>query len=258
MPISLNQVLDQRSHRITSSQQSRHFAVSLVFHGLAVAFFLLMPIFLAKPPEPFDYIAVTVVPPNALGSEDPPPQRPEPPKKKETPPPPPPPPPKEEPPPKVEPDRPVLATQPKEPPPKPPPKESPKPPPETQTPPASPLADPPKRKGNPLGNPLGASTTEATLGVEDPNFTYGYYLDRIVSMISQNWNRPPVGGDVKDALIHFRILRDGTVEQLILKRSSGDDVFDRTAIGAVKVTSPLPPLPKGYKRDYLGINLIVK
>ena len=257
MSIPLNQVLDQRSHRITSAQRSRHFAVSLAGHGLVIAFFLLMPIFLAKPPEPFDYVAVTVVPPKALGVEDPPPQRPDPPPKKKEAPPPPPPPPKKEPP-KVEPDRPVLATQPKEEAPKPPPKAEPKPAPKTPAPPASPLADPPKRKGNPLGNPLGASTTEATLGVEDPNFTYGYYLDRIVSMISQNWNRPPVGGEVKDALIYFRILRDGTVEQLTLKRSSGDEVFDRTAMGAVKATSPLPPLPKGYKRDFLGINLIVK
>ena len=41
-----------------------------------------------KPPEPFDYVALTVVPPKALGVEDPPPPKPQPTKRQEAPPPP--------------------------------------------------------------------------------------------------------------------------------------------------------------------------
>jgi TonB family protein len=113
-----------------------------------------------------------------------------------------------------------------------------------------------RRKGSIFGNPVGSSTAEATIGVEDPNFTYGYYLDRIVAVISENWTRPPVG--VVDAVLHFRILPDGTVVDLEIRRTSGDEGFDQAALRAVRASSPLPPLPKGYKKDFLGINLIVK
>ena len=113
-----------------------------------------------------------------------------------------------------------------------------------------------RRRGSPFGNPVGASTAKATLGVEDPNFTYGYYLDRVVAIISEHWTRPPIG--VTDTILHFRILSDGTVIDLEIRRSSGDGSFDQAAKRAVEAAAPLPPLPKGYKRDYLGINLIVK
>ena len=259
--MQLNQILDQRLHRIGRAQRSRHVAASFVLHSLLVLAFFVLPLLLREPPKPIDYVAVTVVPPKALGIKDPPPPTKEEPPKKQPVAPPPPPPKKEEPK-KVEPERPVLVEKPKPkpqpPPPKPPP---PKPKPAaTKSPlaPASPFAAPPKRKGSPKGNPLGASTAEATLGVEDPNFTYGYYLDRIVSMISENWTRPNVGSDAKDAVLYFRIKRDGTLELLNLKRTSGNEIFDRTALAAVRATEPLPPLPKGYKRDFLGINLIVK
>ena len=258
--MQLNQILEERQQRISSGERSRFFAASVAGHAVAVAAFVLLPILMQKPPQPIDYVAVTVVPPKALGVEEPPPPTPEEPKESQPAPPPPPPPKKEEPK-KVEPERPVLKKKetPKPPPPKPPP---PKPKPAVKksplAPPSSPLARPPQRKGSPQGNPLGASTAEATLGVEDPNFTYGYYLDRVVAMISENWTRPPVGGEATDAVLYFRILRNGKLELLSLKRTSGNETFDRTALAAVRATEPLPPLPKGYKRDYLGINLIVK
>ena len=73
------------------------------------------------------------------------------------------------------------------------------------------MTPPPKRQGSPFGSPLGAQTSNARLGVEDPNFTYGYYLDRVVAVISGNWVRPPVGGDIREAVLYFRIQRDGAV-----------------------------------------------
>ena len=40
--------------------------------------------------------------------------------------------------------------------------------------------------------------------------------------------------------------------------TSGAEVFDEAALRAVQATSPLPPLPKSYAKDSLGIHLIVK
>ncbi len=222
----------------------------MLFHGTLVAALWFVPKLFAKPPEVIEAIAVVVVPPQALGQEQPPP------------PPPPPPPPKVEEPepepvkpdPKPEPvpeDVPVLVKEEKRVEEKPPPL----PPPKRPTPPPK-IEPPPKRVGSPFGKSLGASTNSATLGVEDPNFTYGYYLDRVVAVISSNWVRPPLGN--LQTKLHFRIRRDGSITDLRLVESSTQADFDEAALRAVRSSAPLPPLPKGYKRDDLGINLIVK
>lgn len=257
MATTLNNVLLERRQRATAGERRRDFVLSLIGHSTIGVLFLVLPALLAEPPEKFDYVAVTVIPPQALGSiEEPPPPPPKPEPKQETPPPPPPPEIKPEP--KPEPDRPTLVEKKPESKPKPAPSKPAPVKPAAPAPPPPPSAPIPKRQGSPFGDPLGASTNEATLGVEDPNFTYGYYLDLIVGRISSNWTRPPVGGDIKDARVYFRIEKDGTVKDLVMRQSSGDQTFDQSALLAVQSSSPLPPLPKGYKRDFLGINLVVK
>lgn len=254
MPIPLEQILEQRRQRESAGQRRRTVAVSIFSHSLVVALAWFVPDLLAKPPEPFNYVAVTVVPPSVLGQKDPPP--------------PPPPVVKEEekpevkpevapPPPKPEPDVMVLPEKKKvtetPPPPSPPPPQAPPPP--TRQP-------PPKRQGSPFGSSLGATHRDATIGVEDPNFTYGYYLDRVVSVIGQQWKRPLVDPSIVQATFYFRISGDGTLTDLRLVTSSGSQSFDQTAEKAVRAASPFPPLPKQYTkkfgRDYLGIHLIIK
>ncbi len=245
MPLNVDQLLTERARRAASGPFSVLY--SLIFHGLMVAGGWLVPQLLPEPPEPLPVFSVFVVPPQALGIEEPPPP---PPPRVEPPPPEPPPP--EPPPPEPEPvaDVPVLVEKKKDVEDKPPPRK-PAPPP-----PPRPIEPPPKRVGSPFGNPLGASTTQAMLGVEDPNFTYGYYLDRVVAVISSNWVRPMMGN--LEARLHFRIQRDGTITELRLIAPSTSRDFDDAAMRAVTTSSPLPPLPKGYSEDDLGINLIVK
>ena len=133
---------------------------------------------------------------------------------------------------------------------------APPPPPPRSAPPA-PATPPPKRQGSPFGSSLGASTSKARVGVEDPNFTYGWYLDRVAAMISDNWVRPPIG-DVEQAILYFRIRRDGVITDLKIAETSGSGSFDEAALRAVQASSPLPPLPRSYQRESLGINLIVR
>lgn len=252
MPLKVDQLLDERAQRSASGRAS--ILTSLICHAAVVAAAWFVPDLLAKPPEPIDYFSVVVVPPQALGVERPPPP---PPPRVEPPPPEPPPPelpPPEPPPPEPEPipeDVPVLAEKKKK-------KVENKPPPERRVAPAPPRTaePPPKRVGSPFGSSLGASTNQAALGVEDPNFTYGYYLDRVVAVISANWVRPMMGN--LETRLHFRIQRDGTITELRLVASSSSRQFDEAALRAVNTSSPLPPLPKGYVEDTLGINLIVK
>ncbi len=242
MPTTLDQLLAQRSHRVTRGQQVSCFVFSFAVHAVLVAGLWFVPQLFAKPAEPFEYVSVMVVPPALLGLEEPPP-------------PPPPKPPSPEPPdavPEAVPEAAVVKPETKK------PQRQPPPPPQAAPPPPAAVTPPPKRQGSPFGNPVGSKTSKAAVGVEDPTFTYGYYLDRVVALLSEKWIRPPVGSEVRQAVIYFRIRPDGTVFDVRLVESSTSERFDATALAAVEAASPLPPLPKSYKRDHLGINLIVK
>lgn len=234
---------------------------SALCHTFLVLTIVFLPRFFVKPPPKIEAISVTVVPPRALGIESPPAKKPKQPETKPTPAQKPPEKPADEPKPKPSLTKVPDATKPLKSAPseaveknQPTPPEAPKEKNRDQ-----PAEDGPiKRQGSPFGNPLGASTQRAALGAEDPNFTYGYYLDRVVSLISANWVRPVVGPEIQQSLVYFRIQQNGTITDLRQVEGSGSEIFDQAALRAVEASSPLPPLPKGYKKDHLGIHLIVK
>jgi protein TonB len=91
----------------------------------------------------------------------------------------------------------------------------------------------------------------------DPDFTYSYYIDRMLALIRARWTRPPVGPEV-EGVVFFRILRDGRIEGLEVVTTSGHEAFDRAALRAVDNAAPFPPLPAGYRRDNLGVRLILR
>jgi periplasmic protein TonB len=242
--VNVDRVLDHRRHRGAAAKPAAAWLWSAFLHAFVAVALWFVPGLFAAPPEPIEYVPVTIFSPAILGIEEPPP----PPPPKPAPPKPLPPEPEPEPEP-IDKDTMVLAEKEKR-------VEKQEPPPQRPPPPPPPAMPPPKRTGSPFGATLGAATSKARVGVEDPNFTYGYYLDRVVAVISDNWVRPPVG--VEQAVLYFRIQKDGTITDLRLAEPSGSEVFDRAALRAVESSSPLPPLPSSYKRPSLGINLIVK
>jgi TonB family protein len=129
--------------------------------------------------------------------------------------------------------------------------------------PAQPQAAPPaagveERRGSPRGSPLGTSTLGAAVaGIDNPAFTYDYYLDRMLGLIEAQWLRPPVDQPI-EAVVHFRIGHDGRISELEVIQESGLAAFDLAALRAVQNAAPFPPLPASYRSDSLGVNLIVR
>ena len=217
---------------------------SALGHVTLTVLLIWLPRWLEPTPEPVEYVSVVIVPPSVLGIEEPPP----PPPTRRPPPEPPPPEAQPPPPPPPDPEVPVLQTKPEK-------QSEPR---ATPPPPApAPPPPPPRRQGSPFGSSLGASTSKATVGVEDPNFTYGYYLDRVVRAISDQWVRPGTA-EVKEAIFYFRIQANGAVTDIVLRQSSGEADFDAKARRSIEAASPMPPLPRGYQKDFLGINLVFK
>jgi TonB family protein len=245
---------------------------SATLHALAILLFLFGPALFADKPKRFEYVDVVIMPAANLGSgpvaraaprtvaapkaPEPAPTPVEPEPKKEVPE-----------------DIPVL--KPKKPePPKPEPKAETKAPPSPQ--PATqdePPAEPAPEKVRPQANArpdgasavdpsyrpasIGSSESSAVAGFTDPDFHFSYYLDRMVQLISQYWQPPPLRRQIQ-MTVGFRIASDGTVEDIRILESSGLQSFDDAGLRALTTASPLPPLPRGYQKPSLGVNLIIR
>jgi TonB family protein len=88
----------------------------------------------------------------------------------------------------------------------------------------------------------------------DQDFEYAYYVQQMLAKISQHWQRTAVRGTAV-AVIRFTILRDGRIQDAEIESSSGLSILDRSALRAVMLSEPLPPLPNSYPRDQVGVHL---
>jgi TonB family protein len=105
------------------------------------------------------------------------------------------------------------------------------------------------------GQGLGVATeTGVTVGSTDPALAYYFVL--IQDKITGNWTPPKMTpGTTASVGISLKILRSGQVRNLAIGSSSGDRLLDDSAIRAVNLSSPLPPLPPLYKAEALSLEL---
>jgi len=104
------------------------------------------------------------------------------------------------------------------------------------------------------GSAGGAEVLSDTMGVD-----FGPYIKRIVYDTERAWwpiipeiARPPLNKQGR-VMIRFKILRDGSVKEMILEGPSGDVSLDRAAWGGITGASPFPTLPKEFKGPYLEL-----
>jgi colicin import membrane protein len=69
------------------------------------------------------------------------------------------------------------------------------------------------------------------------------YYTKITKEIWQQWVYPNVGKKDIEAVVSIKILRDGTAIVQKIEKSSGNSVFDKSALRALAKASPLPPPP---------------
>jgi len=80
------------------------------------------------------------------------------------------------------------------------------------------------------------------------------YLDRLVRLIYQNFN-PPSGTEIArgtKSSVQFQISKNGEIDEVFLRSSSGNSIWDRLAMRAVQITKP-PPLPPSYAAESLPL-----
>jgi TonB family protein len=104
---------------------------------------------------------------------------------------------------------------------------------------------------------VGSAGLSAEVGVDDANFEFSYYLIALRNRIGQNWTASAgvsPNGTPARAVIYFQIGRDGKVTDAKVEESSGVTFFDQSALRAVLVSDPVPPLPLGYSNPTLGVH----
>jgi TonB family protein len=104
---------------------------------------------------------------------------------------------------------------------------------------------------------LGPTGLRGQVAVDAADFEFTYYLLLVRNRIAQSWN-PPAGlataGQPVRAVVYFRIGRGGELSSVRLEEVSGREFFDRSAMRAVMLSDPLPPLPLGFPGPSLGVH----
>jgi TonB family protein len=103
--------------------------------------------------------------------------------------------------------------------------------------------------------PMGVPGLSGDVSVDASDFAFTYYLVAIRNRIGQNWGAPGIstGGSKVRCVVYFKIDRLGRVSDVKLVEPSGVSFFDQSAVRAVQVSNPLPPLPAGYGEPSLGV-----
>ena len=100
---------------------------------------------------------------------------------------------------------------------------------------------------------LGDGISSAQLDAD--NFGSPYYLSIVFGMIRDAWENPVQSSSSLMTTIYFRILKDGSIVETKVEKTSGLDLFDQTAVRAIISSAPFPPLPNEFSGEYLGIHL---
>lgn len=109
-----------------------------------------------------------------------------------------------------------------------------------------------------MGNTGATAAGMSFGGAQGGNFGshFPWYVQAVQRRISSNWLQSAVDPSVAYAprvIITFTILRDGTITNIQIQRSSNVYSVDSSAVRAVQASSPLQPLPGAYSGSEVNV-----
>jgi protein TonB len=93
--------------------------------------------------------------------------------------------------------------------------------------------------------------------LDTPEPKYQDYFNKVRERIKSKWVYPREAGErgiEGELLIEFHIAKDGRLEYVSLRHSSGTPILDEAALTAVKLAQPFPPVPDDIAKVTLAIN----
>lgn len=104
------------------------------------------------------------------------------------------------------------------------------------------------------GGRSGSAGEPIPLDTPDPD--YRAYMEKVKQRIYAKWGYPyeaQTRGLQGKLVIEFHIAKDGHLEYIELRQTSGEEILDSFAMNAVKLAQIYPPLPDAMKRDVLPV-----
>ena len=84
------------------------------------------------------------------------------------------------------------------------------------------------------------------------NEEFGDYMTSVRSKISQTWTPPSVLEEGHAGVI-FKLDRNGNVISAYIKESSGNSLYDESALNAIQKASPYQNFPENATREYITV-----
>jgi len=106
------------------------------------------------------------------------------------------------------------------------------------------------------------SGTQGGIGMRGPSgggdfgARYSWYVEAVQRRISGNWLQSTIDPAIRFAprvVVEFQIFRDGSATNFQITTSSGNLSVDRSALRAVRDSSPFPALPGDYAGTYVSV-----
>lgn len=104
-----------------------------------------------------------------------------------------------------------------------------------------------------------AKTPETTLKISGAGGSNLYWA-RVQSIISRQWEPPPVdmAGQTYTMTVKFRLQRDGTIKDVVVRQSSGNAYYDMAGQRAVQQSRFLPAFPAEMTDSYKDIEMVFR
>jgi periplasmic protein TonB len=85
---------------------------------------------------------------------------------------------------------------------------------------------------------------------------YGWYVAAVQSRVSMNWLQASIDPSIQFAprtVVTFQIMRDGSIANIQIERSSGNSSVDTSVVRAVQGASKVQPLPNEYSGNFVNV-----
>jgi TonB family protein len=100
--------------------------------------------------------------------------------------------------------------------------------------------------------PNGNGSLDMGASLDTNDFKYPYYISQVRRKVATQWRWAESYGNLR-VLLYFKINRDGSVNDIFVKESSGNEDYNRNALDTIRRASPFSELPEGYEGDSLGV-----
>ena len=91
-----------------------------------------------------------------------------------------------------------------------------------------------------------------------PDFPYPWYITQVRSALWDAWTKRKPLRVTLSTQVSFSIKPDGTISDVKVSKSSGNDAYDYAAKTAAEGASPFPPLPKDFGKPQLTVTVEFK